>query len=95
MAGLADLRELMGYAAQLGGAAAAVTGLDRDLETIKRAALNLAMASEFPLAAGLQAWRRKTLPERVTAALNDEQIRAWLLAWAASPRPLAPKGGRR
>ena len=95
MAGLADLRELVGFAAQLGGAAAAVTGLDRDLEVIKQAAVNLAIASEFPLAAGLQAWRRKTLPERITAALNDEQIRTWLLAWSTTPRPLTPKGGRR
>jgi hypothetical protein len=83
-----DLKTMLRHGAKIAEAAVAMTDAAPSLELVKRAAVNVAIATEFPLSAGLQAWRRHTLPERFAAAMADEQIRAWLLSWAGAPRPL-------
>jgi len=90
-----DWKSALKVGAQLADELTANSAVRRDIDLARGAAVNLLLASSFPLQNGLRAWKgAETLMGRARLALEDEKIRAWLVAWAEMPRPLkaVPKG---
>lgn len=89
----------LGLAAELvSGAVRTLPAVDRwkkDKLLLRDALVNVAVATDFPMAEAFALWRShkgRSVTERAIDAfpdlLENEKIRAWLLLWAKGPRVL-------